>query len=411
MGGKSEVSLDKEGVNPLYKLLATTLLLYMERYSSTRFHQTINLIKRVVQRFETKLRDGLNDPRCINAETLSRHRLLKRKHYLYGSYLATLTSFPLLHRCTNEKIFDSILAKTSAITSVKVFDNINDKLHSGSQAIPSLLRLLKAFTEEDFALTEGTAFVHKAENSCYRMARWTYGALREGLSDTSEMFKEYREDFKRCIEGQIGSMDQRIDEKERGARLGLRKFLKKANEKSVGRIWIDIDFCFLESEVRSLDGNELLAVQHVKEAADYIFKGCNIYDDVADLEEDLSLGILNSVVLLAMERGNLSTTDLNMDRSKLGLKLRERGSIKEAIQLGDLIFNNGIKHLLIAQDYSDAIDLGALFFGARILRAFSMRKWFLHDKGIRSLANISKSFTFPRSLSIPDHIQAYEKYI
>jgi hypothetical protein len=239
------------------------------------------------------------------------------------------------------------------------------------------------------------------------MARWTYELIKNGLKANSTTFKMYLEDFKRYIDGQIGSIEQ----KNTGdINLNIFEYLKRINEKGVGRIWIDIDFCFLEKALVTLNNSEVKAIENVRIAADYIFKGCNIYDDIADLNEDIPLGILNSVAFLALDRGYISEKDLKSP-NKVLIKLKSSKVLKEAIQLGDLIFIKGIEHLFKAKELTEVMDIDALIFSIRVLRAFSMRKWLIKEKERESLKSILKSFSSFNTYSIPDYIQVYRNYI
>jgi hypothetical protein len=403
---------NEEGTNFLYKLLANSFLAYMNRYESTKYPKTVYAIKTTIKKFEDKLKNELNGPFFANASSLMENRLLKKKHYMYGAYLAAISSFPILSKACKDKylnILNSILAKTSAITSIKVLDNINDRLHEKFQAINSLKKYLEAFTDEDFKFNEPKDSIEKFENSCFMMARWTYELVREGLSVSSPTFQMYKEDFERCIIGQIRSTNQKKNEEE-PTKLGIREYLEQVNEKGVGRIWLDIDFCFFEKSLEFLDDCELEAIQNIRIASDYIFKSSNIYDDVIDLNEDISLGILNSVAFLALDRGYISEADLS-DLNKLTIKLKKDYILEEVIQLGDLILLRGLKYLFKAKQITKMMDIDALIFSTRISRAFTIRKWLIREKSIKSMKNILKSFDAFHTYSIPDCIKVYEKFV
>ncbi|MEM2896796.1 MAG: hypothetical protein QXG01_04385, partial [Candidatus Bathyarchaeia archaeon] len=374
---------NEEGTNFLYKFLATSFLAYMNRYASSKCPKTINAIKSTIQKFEEKLKNELREPFFANFLSLTDRRLLKKKHYMYGAYLAAISSFPILGKaCKDSSILNSMFAKTSAITSIKVLDNINDRLHDEPQAVKSLNKHLESFISNEFQFNNPKGSIEKFENSCFMMARWAYELVQEGLNTNSPTLQMYKEDFERYINGQIRSMDQKKTEGE--TELSIDKYLRQVNEKGVGRIWLDVDFCFLEKDLITLSNSELEAIENVRIAADYFFKGCNIYDDIADLNEDILLGILNSVAFLALDRGYISKRDLEKP-NKLIVRLKSNIVLREAVKLGDLIFLKGIEHLFKAKELAELIDIDALIFGVRVLRAFSMRKWFIKEKDIESL--------------------------
>ncbi|MEM3506806.1 MAG: hypothetical protein QW589_08985 [Candidatus Bathyarchaeia archaeon] len=403
---------NEEGINFLYKLLANSFLVYMNKYESTKYPKMVYAIKNVIKKFENKLKNELNGPFFATSYSLMANRLLKKKHYMYGAYLAAISSFPILSKACKNKysnILNSIFAKTSAITSIKVLDNINDKLHEKSRAINSLKKYLKAFINKDFQFYEPNDFIEEFENSCFMMARWAYKLVQEGLSADSPTFQMYEEDFKRCIIGQIGSTDQKKDENET-TKLSIGEYLKQINEKGVGRIWLDIDFCFFEKSLGFLNDCELEAIQAIRIASDYIFKSSNIYDDVIDLNEDISLGILNSVAFLALDRGYISEKDLS-DLNNLVNKLKKNCILEEVIQLGDLILLKGLRYLFKAKQMTKMMDIDALIFSTRVSRAFTIRKWLIREKSIKSTKNVLKSFSDFYTYQIPDYIRVYEKFI
>jgi hypothetical protein len=219
----------------------------------------------------------------------------------------------------------------------------------------------------------------------------------------------YLKDFADYINGQIRSMDEKAPDS--SPHMTIQDYIQKVNEKSVGKIWVDIDFCFLEKALSGLDLDELKSLSYVRTAADCFFKGCNVYDDIADLEEDLKLGILNSVPLLALDRGMIDEHDLSRDRNELQEILVERKAIDETLQLADLIFFQGINPLLKAKESSQTIDINALIFGAKILRMFAMRKWLLHERSANSLLKTAASLGSSKMYKISDQIAAYARYL
>ncbi|MEM2942344.1 MAG: hypothetical protein QXT81_02865 [Candidatus Bathyarchaeia archaeon] len=397
---------DDEGTNALYKLAAASLLLWMNHFRSTRFSTSMATIGAV----HHMLQNDLDSTRCLTADELLAHRLLKRKHYYYGAYLSALTSLPILSSAGSRSVvFSSMVAKTLAITSIKVLDNIHDKLLSRYEAAESQRRHLEAFTAEPFDLTYQTSFLGKAENSCMKMARWTYELVADGLSRETETSRIYFADFADYIEGQIGSFDEKIEDASPATT--IQDYIRRVNEKSVGRIWVDIDFCFLEKALGRLRPAELQAVLNVRRAADYFFKGCNLYDDVADLEEDLKLGIFSSVPLLALDRGLIRESDLRRNSHELLNMLKQSGAIDEAVELADLIFLHGMKPLEEAKRLTEVMDIDAIVFGAKILRMFAIRKWLIHERSLNSLCRIAISLGTPEMYHISEPIVAYSRYI
>lgn len=397
-----------DGLNLFYKISAVSLLSSMSRFPSINLASSLTQINKVLRTFEQMLTNNLNQPTHAEPVDLTKSGLLKKKHYNYGAYLAALSSFPILHRFNENFIFEAIFAKTAEITSIKILDNIGDRLYEKSDAIDSQIKHLEAFTEKEFIMPQNQTFLGKAENSCYEIARWTFDSVWNSTPDRSFTWKIYLEDFQNYINGQINSMSAKIKDE---AKFKIKDYIQKVNEKSVGRVWIDIDFCLLERALGEMNDKNMETIYNIRKAVDYFFKGCNIYDDVADLKEDLSLDITNSVVLLALDRGLIKEKDLENDKKILIEKLKNCKAIEDAIWLGDLIYIEGIKTLLKTHRSNEIVDIDGLIYGAKILRAFAIRKWMINEKSISSFLNIMKSFGNHENIIIPDHIQEYHKFI
>ena len=397
----------EEGTNALYKIASLSFLMYMNRFRTTKFPKSLAMIKFAIERFKQHLAE-LDTDTCLTQEELCLSRLMKKKHYYYGAYLSALTSIPILSISAGDyQASLSMAAKTAAITSIKVLDNINDNLSTKEEAVFSQWRHLEAFTGRLASLEPTEDYLKKAENSCMSMAQWTYNLVSRGLNINSETLKIYLKDFKDYIEGQIRSMD----EKAQGSSLPtIQDYIQKINEKSVGKIWVDIDFCFFEKGRGKLKNDELRSLQYIRRAADYFFKGCNIYDDIADLEEDLRLGIMSSVPLLALDMGKIDERDLERDEVDLLDILRRCGAIDDAVHLGDLIFLQGIRPLQDARLLTDKIDVDAIIFGAKVLRMFAIRKWLLKERSFNSLSNTAVSLADPKLYRIPENILQYAVY-
>ncbi|MCX8182187.1 MAG: hypothetical protein N3D12_03610 [Candidatus Methanomethyliaceae archaeon] len=362
-----DLSQDREGLGGVYKLLGKI------SWRKKGFEGAYGLARETVSRFEEMLYEISKDSRCMHIRELNKKRLLKRKHYVYATYLAVLSSVPILRDVPKEVLLDTLVAKVAMITSIKTLDNINDLWHTDEEAKSSLNRQLNIFLGREKSFREDDTEVGMAENFTYRLAEITYDVLKRRTNSKGRMFQKYLQDFEKYIKGQTDSMLQKKAES-----LDIRKFLKEVNEKGVGNVWIDIDFCILEG-LMNLSEDELKSMELIGKCIDLVFKGCNVYDDVADLEEDLKSGIYNSVVYLAMDKG---WHYMEKDR----LKLLNKAKI-EAVRLGDLLFLKGLRHLEEAKRLTKIIDTEGIKYGLKILRIFSMRKWLTRVKNPLTIAS------------------------
>lgn len=392
---------DREGLNLLYKIVGVATLAYARRYRAFPFWETTRTLKKSIEAFEGSLKVLLGDAKCMSSRELLERRLMKRKHYVYGAYLGVLSSFPILRgNIPSEEILKAVTAKVAEIVSIKSLDNVNDVMHTREQALNSLRKQHKAFTSNDFQLEERFDYLGRIENSMYQLAWFTNRLVSDATGRRGPAFQIYLEDFDRYIKGQMSSMNQKTGS---DVKVDIREFLAKVNEKGVGRVWVSVDFCFLNA-FNTLDGEDMKAINLVREAIDLIFKGCNVYDDVADLETDLKEGILNSVIFLALDRGMCDERDLSGNPSSLKAKLEKRNGLYSAIQLGDLMFLEGSKKLERVKEYSDLIDVEGLKFSAYILRIFAMRKWLEKQHNPLLLLKIM-------SPAVSEEIMEYAKYI
>lgn len=382
--GSSYLTHDGEGLGSLYKIIGKL------SWRKKGFEGAYALAKEVVSRFEEALYEISNDPRCMHVEELNKKRLLKRKHYVYATYLAVLSSIPILKSVPREVLLETLLGKVAMIISIKTLDNINDLWHTEEEARSSLMRQLDFFIGRGSSYRDDGTEVGRAENFTYRLAEMTYTLLKRRGKLEGQMYRKYIQDFEKYIKGQADSMLQKKTDS-----LDIKKFLKDVNEKGVGNVWIDIDFCVLEG-INDLSEEEMRSLELIGKSIDLVFKGCNIYDDVADLEEDLKSGIYNSVVYLALDKGW-------WHREKGFLVTLSKAKI-EAIRLGDLLFLKGIEYLREAKKMTKIVDVEGVQYGLKILRIFSMRKWLIRSYNPVTLASALMIKTTPS-------IAVYSEYI
>jgi hypothetical protein len=143
---------------------------------------------------------------------------------------------------------------------------------------------------------------------------------------------------------------------------------------------------------------------NIRKAIDLIFKGCNVYDDIADFKVDMAHNIWNSVVYLALDKGYCDEDDLIQPAGNLANTLERLGAFNEAMQLGDLIFLKGVEKLEEAKEYTKVIDVDALKFNAYLLRLFAIRKWLIEAKSPLRLLKILRP-------TVSDQILSYNRYI
>lgn len=399
----------KEGLNLFYKLAGLATLMYMKKYPSIDKRTSFG-IERSIGYFKRKLQEMSQNPLYLDGEKLEKLKFLKEKHYIYGPYLAATSTFPILYSFGSSECIRSIFAKTAAVASAKMLDNVNDRWHNFDDAITSLEIYDRALSREDLELNDCSKneTLRRAENSAFTIAHWAYQILSCHTMGT-HFFKIYKQDVHTFVNGQVDSLKQRIDYASE-ININLASYLKNVVEKSWGRIWFDYDICFYERDAGELDQGERQAVGHLRRASDYIFKSCLVYDDISDLREDINQGIINSVILLGIGDGTYTEDDLR--KAKMLEKMEKNEAIENAIQIADLFFVKGIEEIEKGKVYTGRIDTNALIFNARLLRVFALRKWAfkMNSEGISACL---RSFDTIEKLKacIPNRIFELEKAI
>lgn len=388
---------DSEGLGTLHRFFGFLFLKYMEIRSKQSYISINEATRHAATCFEKRLEESLEGRYYASLDEMLRLRVMKRKYCFYAAYLAALSSFPILHKVASKnEILSTILAKVSLITSIKALDNINDTWHSPNAARHSLERQFKTIgTGEVFLLPEDN-LIYRAENSCMIISAWVNRWLATYASRATLSREIFIRDLKRYLEGQALSFSQKERAGGRSpASLDIKRYLISVNEKAVGSIWVDLDFCLLESILGELSSEQARSLHLIRKGVDHVFKACNIYDDIADLNQDLSEGIWNSVVYLGIDQGRMD------HHGKLRV---DRNLVRESVRLGDLIYLRGLACIRKAGSDMDAIDACGLLAGLTILRIFSIRKRFIMTKDIFSVLD----FLYPRST---ETIAKYLPYI
>jgi hypothetical protein len=353
----------EEGLDIIHKAAGLAFMRYACGSGST-YRRVYQLTQAVSRHFEFYIRTLLHGPGLASYDELRQAKLMKRKYIAYSAYMATLSTYPLLSsRAGLSEIASTIMAKMNLITSIKVLDNVNDSLHTWEEAVKSLDRQYQAITTGVFQPLEGDSIKARAENSSLLISALIHRWLEKQAAKASKARQIFLEDLRRYIEGQKLSFSQQSVEQREN--LNIYTYLQNVNEKSIGRIWVDLDLCMLEQTVSDLNDE---IIYKLRESFDYLFKSCNIYDDVADLDVDMAAGIWNSVVYLGMEKG-----------VSKGFEGIAKDLLRDTVRLGDLHY---LKAVSAARKLGEKLsfDVEGLLRCFTALRYFVVRKWFFRTK-------------------------------
>lgn len=336
-------------------------MLQPRSHASLRFEKLSPLVRGALCCYENQLTvlDGL--PPCLNCESLEQEGLLKEKHWKFGVFMAAATSLPILYRKASfQDMVKAVCAKTSVGTSAKLLDNLNDKVHSYEEAVNSLDEYRSALKKGTYTV-EGDSLTQTAERSAHEIATWVFRTM------SSLNMKCYDEDVDLLVSGQVASLRHK-----KGKYPSMKEYLSQIIERSIGNLWIDVDLALLESEEDRL-----------KEGNDYIFKSYLIYDDVQDIHEDMRINSVNCAVILGLERGILSESDLEKkDKSEIIWKLEEGGIFRDLLCLADLVYLKGMESLPPSEN---PVDVGGLAASLGMIRMFNMRRILSREKNITIL--------------------------
>ena len=341
----------KERITLHYRMAGAVWMLLFHRYRSLRFRSLFPLVRDAFSTYEETLAALEKLPHCLSFQELKERGLFKERHWKSGAFMAATTSLPLLYRkAARQDILNAICAKTSIVVSAKLLDNLNDELHSYHQALHSLSEYRSTLREGRYTTRESP--LASAEQSAYEIATWAHNIVSP-CSSTDTFYK----DVALLVEGQIASLQHKKVEYP-----SMREYLSRICERSIGNIWIDVDLKFLGDE----------PVQ-IKKGNDFIHKSYLIYDDVQDIARDIRTNSVNAAVILGLERGILSESEITQKNQEAIIStLRRNGIFQDLLHVGDLMFLRGVE--IISECSNNPIDTEGFTASLGMIRMFNMRK-------------------------------------
>jgi hypothetical protein len=346
-------------------------------------------VKEALACYEKDLSMLTTSPRYFGYFELLEKGFLKEKHWKFGVFMATATSLPLLFRkVDHEKILTATCTKTSIGASAKLLDNLNDTIHTYDQAMASLVQYESALKKGVYDI-QGDSDVLLAEGTAHEIATWAY----RSLPSPGEL-SQYQTDVQILIQGQIASLQHK---KERYP--SMSEYLSHICERSIGNLWIDVDLALIDDSAPSKEEEFML-----KRGNDYIFKSYLIYDDVQDIYEDLHTNSVNSAIIMAIEQGILSESDITPGNTQTVIHQLENSRIfSDLIVLGDLIFLKGLE---IISRCTNPIDGGGLVASLALIRMFNIRKVLRRKRNFDVLTTFLASYRSLKKIRAiaPDYI-------
>ncbi len=323
------------------------------RSASLQFRRMSTLVEKATSVYREKI-DSLPEVFQFMGGFPPEERFLKEKYWKFGIFMAAATSLPLLHTASDTRIMEVVCAKASVATSAKVLDNLNDEAQPYQEALQSL-------EEYKSALKKG---VYKpdgvnipAERCAHEMATWVYATISSYGST-----KSYSSDVDLLVSGQIASLQHKIRKYP-----SMKEYLSHICERSIGNVWIDVDFAFL--------GN---GEPYLKKGNDYIFKSYLVYDDVQDIFDDLRTNSVNSAMILGIERGLFSEEDIGYKNEEILYRLEESEVFQDLLCLGDLVFQKGLE--IVSE--CETIDSRGLAASLGMIRMFNIRNVLGREKNL-----------------------------
>jgi hypothetical protein len=402
-----------EGLNILYKI-GGYLWVVTNSSKTLKKLETLKLIKKGLNIYQDQMKYDLEFQDCMKYKQLIEKGFLKKKHWIYAEYMAALSSIPIFGKLGNKDILlESILAKTALGTSTKLLDNLNDSIQSVDSALLALQKFNQSLIDPNFknlSIFQNHSEENLAVNSANVIANMVPKSLLR--CNAPQMFRIFMDDVNKLIEGQAESIKFRSQNNDN--KRTIRDYLRSISEKSIGDVWIDIDLCFLENELRHIGIDDARSLEMVKKGCSLVYKSSLIYDDAQDLSVDIADGAINSAILLALESGRLNRQDLiQQSPKKVEKDLYEKGVIFETLKLADLIFLKGMHMIDKASEHSEnLIDWKGLDKSLRFVRLFNLRKIMMMKKKYRIFKLLISSFGDLKRIDsdIPDSICYLERY-
>jgi hypothetical protein len=321
---------------------------------------------------------------------------LKEKHWKFGVFMATATSLPILFRkVDHEKILTATCTKTSIGASAKLLDNLNDTIHTYDQAMASLIQYESALNQGIYDI-QGDSDIVLAEGTAHEIATWAY----RSLPSPSEL-AQYQTDVHILIQGQIASLQHKKEKYP-----SMDEYLGHICERSIGNLWIDVDLALMDEPTPSREEEIML-----KRGNDHIFKSYLIYDDVQDIYEDLHTNSVNSAIIMALEQGILSESDIELGNTPAIIRQLENSRIfTDLMVLGDLLFLKGLE--MISQ-CTNPIDRGGLVASLALIRMFNIRKVLRRKRNFDVLTTFLANYRSLKKIRAlaPDYIHDLLDYI
>jgi hypothetical protein len=405
---------EREGLNLFYKAAGVSWVLLGQLNPSLRINESMKYLRTSADIYEEHLYNDLQPSFCLPYSDLLQEGYLKKKHWVYADYMAIFSTLPLLYKIQKrDAVIETLLAKTAIGASTKLLDNLNDSVQSVEEALESLKNFQQAMIDPFFEPPETQADnrLLRAVNSAHVMAGWVPRLMIS--CNAPYMWQEYVADAKKLIQGQIDSITHRSVGETKSRT--IEKYLAEISEKSIGDVWLDMDLCFMEDGLGSLDQQTIRGLNILREGYRWVFKASLIWDDAQDLQIDISDGAINSAILLAVRAGLIERNQVDKSHPEMTIERLDKGGIiDDTIHLADLLFIKGVQRIGDAKLYMpDIIDWNALLFSFRLIRLFNLRKILLQRKNPKTLNLFLSSLRkFDKiSENIPDRILELERYI
>lgn len=372
----------KEGLNPIYTVLGLSWIFIGRSCPSLKMKKSMNLIKNGLKLYDDRLKYDLELPDCLTYQTLIDTGYLKKKHWIYANYMATISSLPLLYKVQEKSVIqEAIMAKTSIGTSTKLLDNLNDSVQTFDESISSLEEFRKAMTEVNYEIPRiysNPMSMNRGTNSSHVIGNWVPKILVR--CNAPQMYNIYVKDVNKLINGQIDSINHKRygDMKD----TTIDNFLISIAEKSIGDVWLDIDLCFIEDGLGKIDNELYKNLDELKKGYSWIFKSSLIYDDVQDIYSDIKENSINSAILLGLKKGVIKKENINQSDPNITIKKLDENKItSDTIFLADMLFMKGIRIIeKLVESNNNIIDWEALLLSFRFVRLFNLRKILMRKK-------------------------------
>jgi hypothetical protein len=280
-------------------------------------------------------------------------------------------SLPILRKTASDRdLSNVILSKALIAASAKLIDNLVDGWYDLEQTESCLNRLRSIILNNRMIDPDSKASIlGRAEATAMHLFRIGHEIIRLNFG-RYPYFGKYLQEVLSLIDMHTElSMIRSNSGSHHGSHL-----LNLSLERGVGRMFMAIDLCCLQSVVPELLPEYELSLHYLRTGNDLVWRTLQLNDDIGDLPTDLRQGSANAAVEMAILRRQVSDHQISLDLRGATQTLSS-AFCPRLIWASCLAFLKGTKVLRKAEEGLEGkVNVSDLIHGYKLLWLFTIRK-------------------------------------